>query len=394
MIDGATYVSAAAHERELARLWPHVWMIAGHSCELQQPGDWFVFEIARESIVVVREDDTRIRAFHNVCQHRGTVLCNAPRGRSTSFRCPYHQWVWALDGALRASPGVPLSERKLAEIRCELRHGFVFVNMDEAAVPLVEFLGHVDARIAAYRPEQLTLVHDQTVAIDCNWKASADVSNESYHLPMLHPELADVVDLEGVTTEPLGVHTAIRVPLGAPRAEHGELAKMARGLLDRAGVPAAAVPRTHGEARAMIRDATRARLSRDGLELPGLDDDGLVDKHQLCLFPNTQLNFTAFGLELYRHRPHPDDPARCLFDEQAYTRLARHAASTARLPERVTFRHGERGLGPVMSKDVDILPLLQRGMRSRGFTSPLLVRGEEAIANLHRALELFMGDRP
>ena len=115
----------------------------------------------------------------------------------------------------------------------------------------------------------------------------------------------------------------------------------------------------------------------------------MVDKQQVYVFPNVQLNLTAAGLELYRHRPHPTDPGRMFFDEQAYARAAPGAAARAE-PTRRRIRHGEASLGPVMGADVDLLPGLQRGMASRGFRGLYLGADEACIENMHRALDAYL----
>lgn len=396
------YLSRDHLQLEWDRLWTRVWLLAGHASLLPAPGSFFTFEIGPESLLVTRDPAGQPRAFYNVCQHRGARLCPADRGRAQEgFRCPYHHWHYGLDGALRRAPGVDPSEplpRGLVEIRCELLAGFVWVTLAPDPEPLESYLAPLLPLLRAYRPEAYRLTHDQTVEIACNWKTSADVSNESYHLRSLHPELCAVVDDTRITVDRLGLHSHITVPLGAPSPGTpfaGAIAGPLRDLLRSLGLDPARFDADPAAARPALIAAARARALADGLDLPELTDAQLLDKHQLYVFPNVQLNFTARALEIYRHRPHPTDPQLMYFDEQAYER-PRPGAPARPPPERRKIRHGDAPLGPVMGADVDLLPVLQRGMASAGFRELLLCPQEAAIDTMHRGLDhyLFGAERP
>ncbi len=392
------YLAADYMRLEQERMWSRVWLLACHASRIPAPGDFATLDVGPESLLVARQADGSARAFHNVCQHRGNQLCQKDEGRAKSFRCPYHHWEYGLDGALLRAPraasfpgGAPASELGLAEVRCGVALGFVWVSMSEAGEPLDEYLATVRPFLEPYRCETFALEQETTVAIDCNWKLSVDVSNEGYHVRALHPELLAVLDDTAVRLDLLGRHSRYLIPLGvaAPGTpSHGQVSETLRRYLDHVGVPA---PFRGGAAdvRPAIARATRARLDALGLALPGLDEEAMVDKQQVYVFPNVQLNLTAAGLELYRHRPHPTDPGRMFFDEQAYARAAPGAAARAE-PTRRRIRHGEASLGPVMGADVDLLPGLQRGMASRGFRGLYLGADEACIENMHRALDAYL----
>jgi phenylpropionate dioxygenase-like ring-hydroxylating dioxygenase large terminal subunit len=277
--------------------------------------------------------------------------------------------------------------------------GFAWVCLAPDPEPIERFLGPIAAHLRAYRPEQYRLTHDVTVEIACNWKTSADVSNEAYHLRSLHPELCAVVDDTRIEVERLGLHSRIAVPIGAPAPGtpfEGTLAGPLRDLLRRAGLDPRPFEQDPAGARPALIAAARARAAEEGIDLPDLSDAQLVDKHQLYVFPNTQLNFTARTLELYRHRPHPSDPQVMFFDEQAFERATARSGAGRPPPQRRRIRHGEAPLGPVMDADVNLLPILQRGMASRGFSELRLGDQEAAIATMHRGLDhyLFGAARP
>lgn len=385
------YYDPAYAALEWSRMWTRVWLLAAHVSELPDAGSVVVFDVGRESILVVRQADGAVRAFFNVCQHRGNRLVDDTPASLAPLRCRYHHWAWNADGSLRHVPrpqdfpcGVPADEVRLREVPCGVRLGFVWVALRDDVADLDAFLAPVADHVAAYRPEALVLRDATTVEVACNWKTSADVSNESYHLPSLHPELAPVIDLDAIRVTLCGPHSRMEIPLALPRPGAAR-PPATRALLARLGVPANELD--DADPRAAATRAARARLATLAVDAAGLADDQLVDKHQVYVFPNVQLNFSAFTLELYRHRP-VDDPERCLFDEFAFERPG---LSPARGHRRRRFRHGEQPLGAVMGADVDLLPGLQRGMRSEGFRGLYLSRGEGCIANMHAALDAYLG---
>lgn len=381
------YTSPERLARELATVFRRAWLVAAHASELARPGDWTTLELGAASYLVSRGDDGRARAFHNVCVHRGTLLAHDRRGRG-ALRCPYHFWTYAPDGRLVGAPGAPL-HGGLRPIACEERAGFVFVAA-EPDEPLEAFLGPALERLEAQRPEGFTLVEERTYALDCNWKVSADVHDEGYHLPFLHPELAALVDLERVAWTRLGRHGSFHVPMGVPTSgPHAGrveplLAAWAQGL----GVARADLAPDRLDAA--VERAIRARAAAGGVALPAADR--LRDKVQLALFPNVQLNFGPFDLEIYRHRPHASDPHRCHFDEQ---RLARQPAG-APAPRVVTQRGDPARLSPssALAQDLAIAPRLQRGLATGALEEPRLARHEEPIALLHEQIDAYLGGPP
>lgn len=396
------YTSRDFMQREWDRMWTRVWLLAGHTSEIPREGDFFTLEIGPESLLIVRQPGDRVRAFYNVCQHRGNLLCQASHGNARAFRCGYHHWEYDTSGRLCRAPQAEtfqaeapiLGSVRLAEIRCELRSGFVWVSMSPDPEPIDEFLGPIPEHIAPYKPDGWALTGDRTVEIACNWKTSVDVSNEGYHLRSLHPELTKVLDDTGVRVEIFDLHSRMTIPLGRPSRGspwEGQLTAELRGLMQHMGVDMKRFQGTVDDARPAIQGAVRAWALAAGVDISGLDDEQLVDKHQVYIFPNVQLNFTARTLEIYRHRPHPTDPAVMLFDERSYARVPPSSAPPER-PKAARFKHGEAPLGPIMGQDVDLLPMLQRGMASRGFPGLLLSASEACIGHMHRGIDRYLAD--
>ena len=154
-------------------------------------------EIGAESIIVVRQADGGVRGFYNVCQHRGNRLRPCGRGSAGSgrtFKCLYHQWEYNLDGSYYRIPDIDTFAQGapphgLSEVKCEEWGSFVWFSMNPEAEPLADFLRPVPEHLDPYHFERMVQTRDITVEWDCNWKASVDAFNESYHVQGIHPQL-------------------------------------------------------------------------------------------------------------------------------------------------------------------------------------------------------------
>jgi phenylpropionate dioxygenase-like ring-hydroxylating dioxygenase large terminal subunit len=181
----------------MAEVITRKWIVAGHIDQVRKKGDYFLFKIAKESIIIIRSDDSTISALYNVCRHRGSVICTEPQGRVTRLTCPYHAWSYGLDGALLAARLMPVdfSKRDNGLHRCHVRvfHGFIFINLSEQEpvdfdatfadlAPYLEFHGFADAKIA----------HAQSYPTDANWKLVVENFVECYHCAPSHPEFSSM----------------------------------------------------------------------------------------------------------------------------------------------------------------------------------------------------------
>jgi Rieske 2Fe-2S family protein len=195
LLPGRAYHDEAIHEWERENIFRADWVIVGRSSEAPDPGTYFLTELDGESIIVVRGRDAELRAFYNVCRHRGTALVEDQCGTAVRFQCPYHAWIYDLEGQLvRAKHTEDLedfspAEYGLAPIRLETWQGFVFLNLDARAGSLADQLGDLVEHVArfdfaALRPAR-TLEYD----VAANWKFIAENYSECYHCPGLHPQL-------------------------------------------------------------------------------------------------------------------------------------------------------------------------------------------------------------
>ena len=206
------YRSPDFFEVERERVFSKSWVCVGYTAQVATPGDTFVASVAGQSLILTRDKGGRLRAFYNVCRHRGSVLVTLD-GRRDLIRCPYHAWGYALDGRCLGTPyfkglDIPEAERAafdtseakafskedhgLLAVRVESWGCLVFVNLDPDARPLAEWLGDLPQRLAAFPLDELRLTGRRRYAIRANWKLISENFMEYYHLPWVHPELCSV----------------------------------------------------------------------------------------------------------------------------------------------------------------------------------------------------------
>jgi glycine betaine catabolism A len=189
------YHDAAILEWEREHILRRDWVIVGRVDEAAAPGTYFLTELDGEPLLVVRGRDTTLRAFYNVCRHRGTAVVEETCGTAVRFQCPYHAWIYDLEGKLiRAKHTDDLDDFSfegygLVPVRCETWQGFVFLNLDPDAAPLREQLGDLDEHLARFDFRDLRSARTITYDVAANWKFIAENYSECYHCPPLHPQL-------------------------------------------------------------------------------------------------------------------------------------------------------------------------------------------------------------
>jgi phenylpropionate dioxygenase-like ring-hydroxylating dioxygenase large terminal subunit len=241
------YTSQAFFDLERKHLWSKVWLYAAHQSQLPDPGSFLLLDIPGAPIFLIRDRDGVVRAFYNVCSHRGAPLVREPQGRVSMLRCTYHQWSYNTYGEL---VGV-MEERDfpqpfdksclgLQSVRCELWGGWIFINEDQQAPPLLTWLGmlvddFVQFDIGTLRPAAI-----RSYTVECNWKLTMDAFLEVYHIKGIHPKtVGEALDHRGAVMGLLpNGHTRMTCPTNRPPAEQRDL----RGYGDtsRSSMPAVA----------------------------------------------------------------------------------------------------------------------------------------------------------
>ena len=201
-LPNAHYVDPATHAREIDRVIAPNWAALGFASDVAEPADARPVEFAGQPLLMVRDRDGRLRVFLNACRHRGMVLVSEPTRLRGMIRCPYHSWVYDLDGALKATPHVGGPGRNaheaidrallgLIEIRSHVWHDIVFVNLDGRAAPFQEAQAPLLERWREFEQASFPGGADSRFELDvaCNWKLAVENYCESYHLPWIHPGL-------------------------------------------------------------------------------------------------------------------------------------------------------------------------------------------------------------
>jgi len=330
------YTSLDFHRREVERLWLRAWQVACREEDLPAPGNFVEYEIADQSILVIRGRDEVIRAFPNACRHRGTALVGG-RGHRQELRCSFHAWCWDVEGRCteiidpHEFGNPPLSDFDLPSYGVGIWSGFVFV-CPQPQVSFSEWIAPLAELVAPYGFEDMRYQFIKHTVVPCNWKVAVEAFLESYHLLGTHPQAVVSSDDTSTVYETHGEHGRFVVPLAVPSGRLGiedqemvldqmianmlavqyvlpdQLAKLRR-------LQSGEERLSEGETlRDLLVAMNRERATRTGFDLSRFDDSQLFDNHEFHVFPN--LVFSALPGEWFgfRFRPNGDDPHSCIFE--------------------------------------------------------------------------------
>jgi phenylpropionate dioxygenase-like ring-hydroxylating dioxygenase large terminal subunit len=419
------YSSREHHEREREQLWMRVWQVAGRADELSEPGDWKTYSIFDQSFILVRGKDGAVRGFVNACRHRGNALCQG-KGRTSLFRCPYHNWSYGLDGQLAAvaKPDFEGSledfvgskdELGLVQVPVEVFAGFVFLNPDPKAGPLADYLGETAELLAPYHLEEMVPVGlNVRESLECNWKVVMDAFQEGYHIQGVHPELVPAMDESKERYSFFGDHSVATAPFGAsnmadftteqaveairelPATFPGVVEVLPRfeQLVDGHRQGGAIVFPQGVTARGLLQQATRDTLAGKGLDVAGLTDTQMSDNQFYLLFPNFFMTIRAGEATVIISTPHPDgDPNRChwLVTNYMWVPPEQRAAQRAELVEIPQGEHFPYFLA--LEQDYEMMQRQQNGLRQRGMPFMALTRQEVRLAYYHSILDSWVEDK-
>lgn len=204
-LPGRYYQDEAIFREELDKVFCRRWLLACRDSELAAPGDFQVFEVAGESLILTRTERGELKALFNVCRHRGTRMCVEDAGcfKTKKINCPYHAWSYSLDGALQAAPlmdemeSFKKEEHPLFEAAVRAWEGFVFVNLAEDPAPFEQEKGALIGRFKDWDLASLREAAHIRYELDCNWKLVLHNYQECYHCPGVHPRLAKLTPYRG-----------------------------------------------------------------------------------------------------------------------------------------------------------------------------------------------------
>jgi phenylpropionate dioxygenase-like ring-hydroxylating dioxygenase large terminal subunit len=418
-ITGDRYWSTEFAQREWERMWKRVWHVAGRVSELEEPGDFIVHNFLRESVLLIRQEDGSIRAFFNVCRHRGNRLAWVKSGSVTNaLACAYHGWKWGIDGVLKDCQdrddfpqGDPCGKVALKEVKCDTWGGFIFYSMDPDAKPLLEYLDPIPELMSNRRLDEWVRVVWRTLEVNTNWKFASDNFNESYHLPTVHPQLQQLIDEDYKNTlfemYPSGHNRMIEQGQPSMRANHpNEVEPIWEAMLRQWELDPAAFKGRARDGRLALQQQMRKLAHAKGF--PHLDllfDDELTDQLHHTLFPNLTLTLTWEGLHMFRTEPHPTDPSKSTFDYWYMVpknTLGEPAPTLYGMRPRVECEH-EKGSyadakatlaqGDFLKQDLDVAEMQQLGLQSQGYEDAYLSGQETRVRRFHEVLNDYLEGR-
>jgi len=413
------------HRLEMDRVWPKVWQVACRLEEIPKVGDYVNYEIGHESILVVRSAPDTVKAFYNVCPHRGRRLRDDERGNVDAIFCGYHAWTFDLDGKPQSIParddwnGCPASSDEdfsLGPVKAECWAGWVWVNMDPEAPSLMEYLGPIPSRLDRYEWEHCRIRSDQTIVFPVNWKVVLEAFVEPYHVIATHPQLLRWGHGRASGTEEYlesgylhaGHYGGRHYDFDAEDAEFSDVREYLytsahntyhnlKGLYHEEGLRAAERLRDEGpegmtlaEAGTRMWELRREEMIKAGARYPeGItpQDSSLIE---WLLFPNSSVLTTVEGAFWYRVRPNGDDPNSCIFQVIVLGRYA-----PGKEPEFDYEFYGSleafKGKNPILEQDFSNVLAVHKGMRSRWFKGARPNPEQESqVGNFHRVLHGYV----
>ena len=192
------FVSEELFAQEQRCIFSAEWVCVGHQSAITRAGDFFVAEVAGESLIIIRDQPGEMRAFYNVCRHRGTRLCEEQSGHRGAIQCPYHAWTYALDGRLvgapqmESAPGFAKTDYPLKQASLGVWEGFIFVNLAAVPPPLAEVFAPLADKFRDWNLSQLRPAKRVEYHVRANWKLIFENYSECYHCPGVHPMLSKI----------------------------------------------------------------------------------------------------------------------------------------------------------------------------------------------------------
>jgi len=417
IMDPARYYSKEFMALEWECLWTRTWLIAGIETDIPEAGDYTVYRLKHESVIVVRQKDGSVKAMYNACAHRGNQITQNDRGTVDQFTCGFHSWRYGLDGQCTGltdgktfNPKLIKQRPKLKAVHCETYAGLIFINLDDNPPPLKDRIGLPEGYLEAYQLDKMHCVRHVVSEWAANWKSGVDAFYETYHLHVVHPETQDVMDDMGVQVDvyPHG-SSRMLVPIGVKTQRQSDQESMNPSLqymLSEANIDAQKFDGTAADVRPAIQQAKRERSDRLGLGYERFTDGQLTDSWATGVFPNVQIGLHPEGAFLMRFMPHPTDPEKFTYDTMTLVRpvddpdysvpgwmgLPEGTDTSGKVrPDIEYVPIGEApNLGQVLDQDSELLPIVQRGIRSKGFDGAIWGEQEQRLRHFHVELNRYI----
>jgi choline monooxygenase len=355
------YLDPALLQAEQQLIFERTWQLAGHIGSLPNPGSYITARAGSQPVLVVRDQERQLRAYRNVCRHRGSRLLTGSGQCKAAIRCRYHGWTYKLDGQLIGAPealayGERLDKGSLGLLPAQVEElcGLVFVNLDPDATPLAELVGDLPQRLERYRIPTLEPFAPYEGDQAANWKVVADNYLEGYHVPIAHPSLMRLYDYKRYRAEVHDSYVWFEAPLR--------------------------------------KDPSSNRLERayQSLVRPmsGLGDEDLHTWRYVYIYPNTTIDLYPDQVNTWQLLP---DGVGSTHDVAGSYRPASSRART-----RFVQWANQRLNTLVLDEDIDLVANVQQGLQTRDYECGPLSERERAVAwfaeRIRRDLEPALGD--
>ena len=412
------------HDLEQERLWPKIWQMACRVEEIPDDGDHIVYDIGDWSFIIVRVAGDDIRAYYNACLHRGTQLRPSDtQGNVPQFRCPFHGFTWGLDGSLKEIPcdwdfpHVDQENFDLPQARVGTWGGFVFINMDDDAEPLEDYLGVLPDHFADWRQEDRYIAAHVQKTLPCNWKIAQESFLEVLHVEATHPQtmpyIGDVnsqYDVFGDHINRMVTPQAVASPLlgNLPETEIADV--FVRELAGSPGPGAdedfeiaesQRISVAEGQtARDVMADVMRNNLAvTTGVSHDDVSISEVLDTTMYQVFPNFMPCGGAGVPVIFRFRPDGHNPERSIMDVMLLYAFDQTGPRPAPAPVTCLglgdswFKAAELGgICAIFEQDTANMPLVQRGLKATRKPGVTLSAYQEIrIRHYHQILDRYLG---
>jgi Rieske 2Fe-2S family protein len=344
-LEPALYLDPEVAEREQRLIFERTWQLAGHVGQLPRPGSYITAQAGSQPVLVVRDEDGELRAYRNVCRHRGSVLLTGSGQCKAAIRCRYHGWTYRLDGELIGVPearafGERLDKSALGLMpaRVEEMCGLVFVNLDPHAAPLAQLVGDLPQRLAPYGIPELESFSPYRGEQPANWKVIVDNYLEGYHVPIAHPGLMRLLDYKRYEADVHEHYVWFKAPL-RERPTGNRLARL------------------------------YSRLARP---MPQLGEEHLRVWRYVFIYPNTAIDLYPDQVNTWQIQPNGEAGIHDVYDC--------YRAAGSGLRTRLVQRINHRFNAEVLDEDIDLVANVQRGLATRGYECGPLSAREAAVA--------------
>jgi len=421
-VDVERYWSYDWHRLEVEHVWKKVWQVACRVEEIPEPGDYVVYDIVDDSVIVVRTESGDIIAHTNSCMHRATSIA-AGVGNVHEFRCPFHGWTYNIEGKLTFVPGdwdfshLDLDNIHLPRVKLDTWGGFVFINLDPDPKPLKDYLGVLPDHLNDFHIEDRYKAIHVSKVVPCNWKVAQEAFIEGYHVAETHYDKNPDGSLAATGAAVTNYDTSIQYDYWQPHVSRLNMlggipsGYIAKQLPDEQSIvdayfgrrPGGGVQLREGQtARSVIAENNRKVWSEThGVDLSDKSDAEMVDQIQYTLFPNFTVWPTIVAPLIYRFRPDGDDPTHSIFE---IWMLYPKKADGSHPPTMEEIRMGDDqawseikelgAYGPVIDQDTPNFPRIQKGLRAskKGAVSFANYQ-ENRIRAFHETLDQYLAGK-